>query len=930
MTVATPTLAGASVRPARIGGWDATWLLWIAIIAVLLFLVVSPFVHLVITSFTAERTGGFTVSNYAVAWGRSRYVEALFNSLKLGAVSAALAGLFAIPLAWGVSRTNMPGRGFVRMLVLATFITPPYTGAVAWILLAGPNAGWLNRFYVLVTGAEAGPFNIYSFTGLAVVIALYSFPYIFIFTSAALELVSSEMEDAANILGAGTWRTMRRVTLPLALPAILGGLIICFLEAIALFASPAMIAIPARFNVVTTQLFQFFGNPVRVEVAAAYAMPLLGVTVMLILVQRLMTRRKGFVALTGKGGERRPIQLGRWRWAMFGYAMAIATLSVFLPYLFLLQAAFAKAWGRGFSLDNISLKNFRFVLFEHATAAQSVINTFLFGGAAATVAVIITLGVAYIVTRRLIPFARSPGLPLRRAVRDPRRGAGDRLLCRLCAAAARALRHGVDPDPGLHHALPADRLCQRQRRAAQPQPRDGGGGAHPGGQSPHGAAPRRGPAAQAQPAGRLAADLHPGHARTVLGDLPVRPKHQGRVGDDLRHERGGELRVSRGAGADPPGADPAAAVDRAARARTRLHAEAQRNMSKLVLRDITKSFGAFEAVKDFSLELQQGEFVSLLGPSGCGKTTTLRMLAGFMPPTSGTIELDGQTISIASGVVPPEKRRMSMIFQSYAIWPNMTVGENVGFGLQVRRLGNAEIDRRVDKILDVVQMRGLKGRYPAELSGGQQQRVALARAIVVEPEVLLLDEPLSNLDANLREEMRFEIRRLHDEFRITTVYVTHDQSEAMVTSDRIVVMNKGRIEQVDAPHVLYARPRSRFVAGFIGRTNFLEGARQGNEVRFDGFSAAAATLEGASQSGALLYSLRPQAIALAGSKPNGGKLGVEAEIAGRSYLGEYWDYQARPLGGTKALRVSTAPSTVFEVGSRVWLEIDPAAMVRVE
>src|SRR5215831_19167089 len=285
----------------------------------------------------------------------------------------------------------MPGRGLVRILVLATFVTPPYTGAVAWILLAGPNAGWLNRFYTFVTGAETGPFNIYSFTGLALVIALYSFPYIFIFTSAALELVSSEMEDAANILGAGTWRTMRKVTLPLALPAILGGLIICFLEAIALFGSPAMIAIPARFNVVTTQLFQFFGNPVRVEVAAAYAMPLLGVTIILILLQRLMTRRKGFVALTGKGGERRPIQLGGWRWAMFGYAMFIAALAVFLPYLFLLQAAFAKAWGRGFALDNISWRNFHFVMFEHATAAKSVLNSFLYAGASATAAVILTL-----------------------------------------------------------------------------------------------------------------------------------------------------------------------------------------------------------------------------------------------------------------------------------------------------------------------------------------------------------------------------------------------------------------------------------------------------------------------------------------------------------------------------------------------------------
>ena len=393
----------------RLGGRDSTWVLWLAIIAVLLFLVVSPFIYLVATSFTVEGGSSFTLDNYSAAYGRERYVQALINSLELGTGAALLAGVFAIPLAWGVSRTNMPGRGFVRMMVLATFITPPYTGTVAWILLAGPNAGWLNRIFMSITGADAGPFNIYSFPGLVTVIALYSFPYIFIFTTAALELVSSEMEDAANILGAGTWKTMRRVTLPLALPAILGGLIICFLEAIALFASPAMIAIPARFNVVTTQLFQFFGNPVRVEVAAAYAMPLLGVTVFLVLVQRLIVRRKGFVALTGKGGERRPIALGPWRWAMFGYAMLVGAMSVFLPYLFLLQAAFSKAWGRGFSLDNLSLQNFHFILFEHATAALSVWHSFLYGGAAATMGAIVTLGVAYIVTRRLVPFAEVLG-----------------------------------------------------------------------------------------------------------------------------------------------------------------------------------------------------------------------------------------------------------------------------------------------------------------------------------------------------------------------------------------------------------------------------------------------------------------------------------------------------------------------------------------
>jgi iron(III) transport system ATP-binding protein len=326
-------------------------------------------------------------------------------------------------------------------------------------------------------------------------------------------------------------------------------------------------------------------------------------------------------------------------------------------------------------------------------------------------------------------------------------------------------------------------------------------------------------------------------------------------------------------------------------------------MSKLVLKNVSKRYDGFDAVCDFSLELAQGEFVSLLGPSGCGKTTTLRMIAGFIPPTSGTIESNGKTLSTPSNVLPPEKRCMSMIFQSHALWPNMTVGENVGFGLMVRKLSRAEIDRRIDRILDVVQMRGLKGRYPAELSGGQQQRVALARSIVVEPEVLLLDEPLSNLDANLREEMRFEIRRLHDEFKITTVYVTHDQAEAMVTSDRIVVMNKGRIEQIAPPHELYGQPKSRFVAGFIGRTNLVE-------------------RDGAT------YSLRPQSIGLSGGRPAAN--GAEAEIVSRAYLGEYWDYQVKPLGEGRTLRVSAPPNAIFETGQRVWLEIDPAAMVRVE
>jgi ABC-type Fe3+/spermidine/putrescine transport system ATPase subunit len=351
-------------------------------------------------------------------------------------------------------------------------------------------------------------------------------------------------------------------------------------------------------------------------------------------------------------------------------------------------------------------------------------------------------------------------------------------------------------------------------------------------------------------------------------------------------------------------------------------------MSKLVLKNVARRYGTVEAVADFSLELVPGEFVSLLGPSGCGKTTTLRMIAGFVPPSAGTIEMDGQVISSPSGVVPPEKRRMSMIFQSYAIWPNMTVGENVGFGLQVRKLSRAEIDRRVDKILDVVQMRSLKGRYPAELSGGQQQRVALARAIVVEPEVLLLDEPLSNLDANLREEMRFEIRRLHDEFRITTVYVTHDQAEAMVTSDRIAVMNNGRLEQIDTPFALYTRPRTRFVASFIGRTNFLSGKRGKDAIDFEGFSVPVAAMDGVAGSGPITVSIRPQAMRLSADKPaNSSGINLSGAVKQSAFLGETWDYVFQSKDNGVELKVVAPPADVFDVGAPAWLQIDPRQIV---
>jgi len=412
----TVSALGKPVAPTARGGpldrlrhVEPASLLWLLLAAALLFLVAAPLLKLLAASFETQGTGAFTTANYATAYGRQRYLDALRNSLLLGLSSATIAAAMAVPMAWAVSRTDMPGKGLTWAAVLGAFVVPPYLGAIGWILLAGPNSGFVNQAWRWLTGAEGALVNIYSFPGLALVIALHSFPLIFILVKSALDLISSEMEDAANIIGAGTWTTMRRVTLPLAWPAVLGGFILVFLETIALFGTPAIIGIPARINVVTTQLWQFFEYPVRVEVAAAYAMPLLLVTVGLIAVQKLLLGRRGFVSQTGKGGERRMVRLGPFRWVMFAWCAAVGALAVVMPVLVLVQASFAKAWGRGLALDNLTFRNYRLLLFEHEMALTSVWNTVWFSAAAATLAGGIALLVAYIVNRRLVPFAETLG-----------------------------------------------------------------------------------------------------------------------------------------------------------------------------------------------------------------------------------------------------------------------------------------------------------------------------------------------------------------------------------------------------------------------------------------------------------------------------------------------------------------------------------------
>jgi iron(III) transport system ATP-binding protein len=349
-------------------------------------------------------------------------------------------------------------------------------------------------------------------------------------------------------------------------------------------------------------------------------------------------------------------------------------------------------------------------------------------------------------------------------------------------------------------------------------------------------------------------------------------------------------------------------------------------VASVELRGLTKRYGSAAVVDNISLHIEHGHLVCLLGPSGCGKTTTLRLIAGFVEPSDGEIRVGDRLISSPAHTLPPERRNMSMIFQSYALWPHMTVAENIVYGLKLRKLPRDVIGKKLDAILATTKLAPLAQRYPGELSGGQQQRVALARALIVEPETLLLDEPLSNLDANLREEMRFEVRRLHDAYRYTTVYVTHDQSEAMTTADLICVMNGGKIEQSGSPEEIYDRPRSEFVARFIGSSNVVTGkGLDGGRVEFAGVTLSC-TGEKVVTGAKTAVSIRPHDVVLSAKQPQQVENVMPASVVRQVFLGDSRDYMLEVKDGTQ-LRAITAAEENIPQGSSVWLHL-PAERCR--
>jgi putative spermidine/putrescine transport system ATP-binding protein len=322
-------------------------------------------------------------------------------------------------------------------------------------------------------------------------------------------------------------------------------------------------------------------------------------------------------------------------------------------------------------------------------------------------------------------------------------------------------------------------------------------------------------------------------------------------------------------------------------------------MSFLVLEGLSKSYRDVHALVDMNLSVERGEFIGLLGPSGCGKTTTLQALAGFVDATRGRIVLDGRDITR----VPPNQRGLGIVFQSYALFPHMTVAQNVAFGLEMRRLPKAETDARVARMLELVHLGDLAARYPRELSGGQRQRVAVARALVIEPPVLLLDEPLSNLDAQLREAMQFELRRIQRKLGTTTIMVTHDQAEALSISDRVVVMHAGRVQQVDAPHRLYEHPQSRFISSFVGKANLLRGRLRGQSIELANGLRLPVPAGAGPQGSEVALCLRPEKLGFVASA-GAPECRLPVRIEERFFLGSRWLY--RVSGALGELEVSAS------------------------
>ena len=388
----------------KLKGWDSTLPVWAGASLLLVLLMAFPLGAIFSTS--VRNQAGLTFGNYAEVFTKPAFLTAIRNTIIIsfwvGLIAVIVGGL----LGWLVTRTDLPWKKTVRALVMASFVTPPFLGAFAWTLLAGPNAGALNKLFRAVTGDNESLFNIFTMTGLIFVMALYSFPYVFSMIANVCELISSDLEDAAVILGANKLKTAWTITLPLALPALLSGFIIAFLHSLSLFGAPAILGLPAGIHTITTQIWTLFQYPPRLELAAAFSVPLLLATMVLIGLQKRILGRRGFSTVGGRGGQKRVVKLGWGRVPVFILVLAILSCSVFLPYWILLKAAFSRAWAMPLDWGNFTVENFSYVLFQYSDTQRAILNTFKLGILTATTGTLLAMLIAYITNRNILRGAR--------------------------------------------------------------------------------------------------------------------------------------------------------------------------------------------------------------------------------------------------------------------------------------------------------------------------------------------------------------------------------------------------------------------------------------------------------------------------------------------------------------------------------------------
>jgi len=394
---------GAPLPARRRGRFDLSMPVLGSFSLLLVLLIGMPLFWLAYHSFT-DRDGALTLDNFHQIATNPQFVEPYLTTLTLALSVGIICCIVAAPLGWLIARTDMPMRREVRALVMASFVTPPFLGAIAWEILAAPNSGILNHVWRYLTGAETDEylFNIYSFPGLIFVIACYTFPYVFVLVTNALERIPAELEDASSILGAKTWETMRRVTVPLVLPAVLAGAMVAFLQAMTLFGSPAILALPAGFHTITTRIWSLFQYPPKPGLAAAAALPLLIVTILLLRAQAQILGRRGYAIVGGKYGQPRRIPLGWWRWAALAVGLLVLSLSVFMPYAALIKTAFTRLPSDPLTWQTLSLKHFNFVFFEFSQTQRAIQNTVILCLASATIGTMLAVVIAYVTTRKAI------------------------------------------------------------------------------------------------------------------------------------------------------------------------------------------------------------------------------------------------------------------------------------------------------------------------------------------------------------------------------------------------------------------------------------------------------------------------------------------------------------------------------------------------